>query len=108
MTATCKYCGAQTVTWVQEADGRWALVNADGARHTCPEFYQHRPQLPSVAKRKKAKTGAFLRWYGPRTARAEAMLVETNIDPDSPAGFYHLEPTRSSFEEVQKGRRWPR
>lgn len=107
MTDTCKYCGSQEVKWANDG-GPWRLLDLlpDGMtqRHTCVEFMQGRPQLPSAAKRKKAKSGAFLRWYGPRQDRQECILVETQIDPDSPAGLYHLEPTKSSFAEVQKGR----
>ena len=107
MTDTCKYCGSQDVKWTTDpsSGGAWRLLDeSTGKRHTCAEYMTGRPQLPSMAKRKKAKTGAFLRWYGPLKDRQEAMLVETQIDPDSPAGFYHLEPTRSTFDECQKGR----
>ncbi len=46
-------------------------------------------------KKKKQKTGAFLRWYNGRT---QAALVETRVPhPDTPAGLY-LEPTKSPIE----------
>jgi hypothetical protein len=54
-------------------------------------------------KIKKKKSGAFLRWYGPRAGRTEALLVETQIDPDTPAALHH-EPTKSTLEQSKKAR----
>lgn len=94
MTTSCKYCGSTTVEWKQNLAGDWVLLAADGYRHRCPEQYAARhasasasanPERP--APKTKKKTGAFLRLYGPRTASTHALLVETKIDPDSPAAF---------------------
>ncbi len=104
---TCKYCTAPGLEWKQNLAGDWALMAPDGFRHQCPEYRAAKTSAPTAMKRKKAKTGAFLRWYGPKGARAEAVLVETRIGDDTPAAFY-LEPTISSFDEVQAGRRWPK
>lgn len=38
--------------------------------------------------RKKTKSGAFLRFYGPRDHRNESVLIETRITSDTPAAMY--------------------
>lgn len=104
MTDTCKYCGSQTVQWGEE-NARWVLRNTNGGSvHRCSEYEAAKPRSPSVAKRKSAAAkGAFLRWYGPRSGRVEALLVEPSPGMDTPAGFY-LEPTKSTFAECQRVR----
>lgn len=79
---------------------------ADGFRHHCGERYAALKAEQAAAPKRKVKHGSFLRLYGPRKAPTHAVLIETKIDLETPAGFY-LEPTKSTFEEVQKGRRWP-
>jgi hypothetical protein len=90
MTATCKFCGSQAVKWAMAAE-KWTLLNEDTEmQHRCPEYELAKPRRPGIApKKNKQKTGAFLRFYGPRTGRTHAQLVETGLpDPDTPAGMY--------------------
>jgi len=67
----CKFCGLPG-TWKNTPKG-WRLFDEHGWMHLC-----------SPPKKRKP----FLRWYGPRNSRTEAVLAEPNPDPDTPAGLY--------------------
>lgn len=92
----CKYCGA-SAEWVFTEYG-WRLHD-DAGKHICTAVMPGPVVGRQSAKQRKKNKGAFLRWYGPRGARTEAVLVEPLPDPDTPAGLY-LEPVHKHWRTL--------
>ena len=44
--ATCRYCGANNLTWNQLPDGRWRLLNPSGRIHFCKPYRATRVASP--------------------------------------------------------------
>lgn len=44
--ATCRYCGASSLTWDQLPDGRWRLLNPSGRAHQCKPYRATRVANP--------------------------------------------------------------
>ena len=44
-TVHCSYCGTTKVHWGYFGKKEYALLNADGSRHKCPEFYAYKKKM---------------------------------------------------------------
>ena len=94
MTAVCKFCGAQNLSWIMPKPDCWMLIeDGTGLKHRCMEWVeQHKPL-------RSERAGVFLRLYGPRTARTHAVLIQGGQTPPNTP--------RAMYEELESEPRMP-